>query len=349
MFIETHLDTINDEQVALAFIKSSNVQAFPCGRRRSTLIGNDLNNDGFVSEAEGFRIPFDPEARLNTEANNRKHSSLNGYTQTYLKSWNNNMDGKLVLSIAGYLFGISLATDYISEYGFCNHVFDTIINKIKKLDKDFDEESFTANHSRIYANIVIEDVQLFAGFQNYYTGVLQSQSTENTSQVLDLLCTDKNPEDINSYYFSGLSFSVAPLTGINETRSELKLNSRQTIISLCVLQKDAGVWCIHEAARLPEITHGDTENSVVLGDLTASSVTTPKATIADEFNVTAHGDIELTANAAAGSTGSISAESIKAKKLMQGNKPVPVIELAKSTDNYNNACWQLKITLDPKA
>lgn len=347
MFIETHLDTINDEQIALAFIKSSKVQAFPCGRRRSTLIGNDLNNDGLVSESEGFRIPFDPEARLNTEANNRKHSSLNGYTQTYLKSWNKDMDSQLVLSLAGYLFSISLATDYTSEYEFCDHVFGTIINKIKKLDKDFNEENFTASHSRIYANIVIEDVQLFAGFQSYYTGVLQSQSTENTAQVLDLLCADKNPEDVNSYYFSGLSFSVSPLTGIVETRSELKVNnSRQTIISLCILQKDDGVWHINEAARLPKIIHGDTADSVALGDLYANSVTTPKATITDEFNVSASGDIELTAGA--GGSGSISAEFLKAKKLVQGDKPVPVIELAKSKDSTNNECWQLKITLDPK-
>ena len=74
MFIETRSDTLANEKIKQTFVKSLNVQAFPCGRRRS-----DSNQV----------IPFDPEARLNTEANNRKHSGINGYTQTFLKSdWN---------------------------------------------------------------------------------------------------------------------------------------------------------------------------------------------------------------------------------------------------------------------
>ena len=60
MFIETH-KTEND--IDLTFIKSTCIQAYPCGRRRIP---------DQTAETAGFRIPFDPEARLNTEANNRK-------------------------------------------------------------------------------------------------------------------------------------------------------------------------------------------------------------------------------------------------------------------------------------
>ena len=120
MFIEKRYENDN----ILAFIKSKNIQVFPCGRRRSTDIAGT-----------GTRLPFDPEARLNTEANNRKHSSLNGFTQTYLKEWDTT-GKRLSLSIAGYLFDILLTnddTDYSEAEDFATELLGKLV-EISDLD-----------------------------------------------------------------------------------------------------------------------------------------------------------------------------------------------------------------------
>ena len=363
MFIETHVDNLYAEQLALTFIKSLNVQAFPCGRRRSAFI--DQNNNGKIDASETTRIPFDPEARLNTEANNRKHSGLNGYTQTYLNKWDvdNNM---LSISLAGYLFNITLEADCVSDAEFGYKVFETIRDKLVNMAANvegfsFDNESFNEN-SRIYANILIEDTQLFSGFHDYYTGVLRNQSADDfTPAVLDILCSNINAyeendptyhyyvDDPGSYYFSGLSFSVQPLTGSTDTTSERYIKeSRQTIVSLCLLEKVDGKWKIYEPAYLPKITHGPTADSIAIGDLYTTGLNTTSANITDKFTVQASGDIELRADTGVGHSGSITAEIVSAKKLIQNGMSVPVIKLAQSTDDKGEECWQLQINLGSK-
>ena len=331
MFIETHVDTINEnteneEQITRTFLKSANVQAFPCGRRRSTSLEADTNSDGTLEE---YRIPFDPEARLNTEANNRKHSSLNGYTQTYLKSWNEKEDGKLILSLAGYLFNITLSS-YCEPNTFGNAAVTAL-----------EEPSATC----IYANIVIKDTQLFQGFQNYSTEVLHNQlrlEADENEPFLDVLKDNTDAEDINNYYFSGLSFSAIPLTGIEKTRSEVykyisELDSHEILrerhVSLCILEKDATTsnWKIYEPARLPKVEHGDIEDSVKIKHLYLDSLVAKETD--STVDIEASGNIKLT-----GDNSTISAD-----KLLQNGYAVPTIELL----NKGSDRPQLKITLGP--
>jgi hypothetical protein len=80
MFIKqlTHSNLDQNKDIKLTFLQSLNVQVYPCGRRRSA-----VQNDG-----ENYYIPFDPEARLNTEFNNRKLASANGFTESYIDIWN---------------------------------------------------------------------------------------------------------------------------------------------------------------------------------------------------------------------------------------------------------------------
>ena len=260
MFIETHTSTIDGKELALTFVKSLNVKAFPCGRRRSTPFEPDGENI--------TRIPFDPEARLNTEANNTGRSSLNGYTNTYLKEWNKSTK-QLVLSIAGYLFTIDLPDEIVSEATFGNAVLASL--KVE-----------TATN--IYANILLEDVQLFQGDpKNYYTRVLRSQAAGDAmTDSLDLpiasVIASQSLADMqnkDNYYFSGLSFSAGPATGIDATRTEKLItvteNTKyQLVVSLCILDLvsdgDDTKWQIHQPAYLPFIEHGDIEDSVVVGD-----------------------------------------------------------------------------------
>jgi hypothetical protein len=252
---ETHkIADLDDNK--LAFVRSLNVQAYPCGRRKSSLVDAD-GNSGTVNDR--YYIPFDPEARLNTESNNRKYSSLNGFTQTYLK-WDQDV---LNIAIAGYLFKINLTDDLRIPNDFGTSIASLI------------EDS---SAEKIYANIIIESLMLFEGFNNYYTEVLRNQSdTESPSSSLDLLINDAtitDTSDAKNYYFSGLSFSSVPLALAltepapysNETRYFKKLekpdNSYQQLISLCILEKVDNEWQIHQPALLPQIEHGDTEGSI---------------------------------------------------------------------------------------
>lgn len=297
MFIETHID--ND--LVLTFVKSADIQAYPCGRRRSDVIDNDGDNN---TTSDRYRIPFDPEARLNTEANNRKHSSLNGYTQTYLNSWEDT-DKLLTLSLAGYLFTITLPSSTTSKNTFGTNVIDAL----KAGAEDAEIPNIEAAN-RIYANILLEDIHLFEGFKKYYTTVLRNQSAGTPELSLDLLQADiekdgsiDDRKDFNNYYFSGLSFSVEPLTGVRNTRSAKEIDVirdtvsgttvKQTLVSLCILEKVqkeingelTSVWDTHKPALLPKIKHGTAMDSIVVGETTATKITTPIANVASSLNV----------------------------------------------------------------
>ena len=265
MFNEVHEYTPKDStDIPLVFIKSRDVQVFPCGRRRSSDIGPADNS---------YRIPFDPEARLNTEANNIKHSSLNGFTQTYLKDFD---DVQLSLSLGGYLFNIMLEEGH-----------NTVKDFAEKLVKNLSASEPT----EIYANILVSSTQLFSntyvGKQlSYNTNVLSGMVASQDEAALDLLAEDAaSNETIDKYYFSGLAFSVVPVATLAKDEeydeeyfktSDECVKSGHKIISLRILEKAGGEWKIHEPARLPKIEHGDTEDSVILGDTTINSILTVK-------------------------------------------------------------------------
>ena len=189
---------IKDIQInnnGLVFIKSNAIKAFPCGRRRSGLVDADNNND---TVGDRYYIPFDPEARLNTEANNRKHSGLNGYKNTYLNSWNSSGDVSLV--IAGYLFDI--ASSYHS---------DAISDSITKFGKAVAGKLGGAVDN-IFVNIKLANMTFFAGSKTTpaaATEILRDQ----TISVQPLECLDQlygpnaDRDKPDSYYFYGLSFS----------------------------------------------------------------------------------------------------------------------------------------------
>ena len=367
MFIKIFENTVHEQALKRTFVKSAKIQAFPCGRRRSTEDTND------------YVIPFDPEARLNTEANNRKHSSLNGFTQTYLKDWNApaNENGKFSLSLAGYLFDILLPAE-------ANYTINTFAGAIA-------EKVNTTNY--IYANILIEDVYLYTskvgendtGSYDYFTSVLRNQSVSEYPELsLDLEATTGSRQRDN-FYFSGLSFSNLPLTGKAQTRSSTE-EGLQTEVSLCVFEKDTttGEWKIHEPARLPNIEHGATENSIVVGDVliqstvdnegnltvenhitsttleTTESATTKNLVVSEQadiktvnveknLNVTTTGskatisDLEamnanigtLNVDNSYGGDGCVSAETF-----MQDGSKVSIIDLVKKDDDF----WQLQIS-----
>lgn len=326
MFIETHTNG-----VTLTFIKSENVQVFPSGRRGAVIKDNTT-------------IPFDPEARLNTEANNRKQSGLSGYTQEYLKDWNNE---HLIISLAGYLFDINLATGYTDKDTFGSKIIEKLAAKVNSLKAEAggDTEAVANleamlnainNATAIYANILIEDVPLYSGEpKKYFTRILRNQAASDSDKpepYLDLLCTaladqlQTNPnvaQNFDNYYFSGLSFSVTPLTTKSDSstyNAESNLLTRETvahsrkedaetvvnqqIVSLRILEKvktstdgvtpEVWEWKIHQPAYLPKIEHGTTEDSIVVDETRVRENLTVDKDAEIRQNLTITGRVEVT-------------------------------------------------------
>lgn len=310
-----------DSDNNLIFINSLNIKAFPCGRRRSQLIDTDGNTN------DQYSIPYDPEARLNTEANNRRHSSLNGYSQTYLDSWDADSE-TLSLVLAGYLFNIDLKGIKVGELD---------VDKQQAQINSF-ANAINGEAESIYANIRIEEVPLFSGDNlNYTTSVLRNQTSSNSAEAcLDLpISSTQDLTNEENYYFSGLSFSTSPIAkpveGDNthvlvsniddKTRGVLNIYKdaqlHQQVISLYILKKVDGIWKIHEPAKLPKIEHGDAENSIKVGKIIS-------------------GDIS--------STGNISAKSISCN-----GASVAQVKLAETSDDNGNTCYQLQFTNVAKA
>ena len=255
---------IKNTDSSLVFVKSKDINIFPCGRRRSMLIDAD-NNDNTVSDR--YYIPFDPEARLSTEANNRKHTSLNGFRKSYILDFDSDEVNKTFsFVLEGYLISIKLGADYLT---------------VKKFADRLAQETNAANE--IFANITLRDVPFFDGsstVQKAYTEVLRDQVINNEfdepETCLDRLISsgyDKTKPE--SYYFSGLSFSNRALDTI-QTYSDGSDNSQvivQRTVSLKIFSKntDTGEWGLYNPSKLPKIEHGYEENSALIpGDLTVT-------------------------------------------------------------------------------
>lgn len=238
MFITSQDDS------SLIFIKSKYINAFPCSRRRSTLVASA---SGTVSDK--YYIPFDPEARLNTEANNRKHSGLNGFKQSYLYDWNETT-GKLCIVLAGYWFDI--------------HLSDTL--KTPSELGEYLESLFAAgNLTKIYAKIKMASTPFFSGgggVPEARTSVLIHQTADAAiPNSLDMLYNEGDPQEIDSYYFAGLTLT-----------HQQKTTESENIVYLPILEKSDNRWRICESSRLPNVEHGSATNSVKVGLLEADSV-----------------------------------------------------------------------------
>ena len=334
MFIETHKAVQNDD-LYLTFLKSLVVQTYPCGRRRSKIERGGTDSPSY--------LPVDPEARLNTEANNRKYTSLNGFTQTYLNSCS---DKVLSLALAGYSFTIDLNS--LNTTG--NDTAETIVAAFgQKAIEALTGTSTVLDGSKIYANIRMQNVKLFSGSDNnYYTTILRDQTDSVKPRTeLDILkyiesATSFDIDDLHNYYFSGLSFSTSPLTEylnydedeyylesleLGETRNIVNVykkeinsdidNLYQQVVSLCILENKEGTWKLYEPARLPHIEHGEEEDSIVLNKVNLNSLTAVDIEV-DELKV----NTKINAETA----------EVKTKTLYQNGNQVPMLEMTEQTD-----------------
>jgi hypothetical protein len=272
--------TAQDGDTKLAFVQSSKINVSPCGRRRTDII-NDTTK---------YRIPFDPEARINTELSTRKASGSAGFYSSFFKHFidsDKQREGEFAFNIAGYSFVIKLDrlanSSPLKAYD-CAALCGEICAALEP-----------GEINEIYANIKIASIALYeAGynFVDYSTMILrdQAQTGDTPLTYLDIqrdISTEKSTK-LDEYYFSGMSFSSVPVTKLGEdvdgiVRETLSLNNssaaasarniyknnilRQQEFSIRLFEKIGGKWHVCEEAKLPNIKHGDTEDSVVIQDL----------------------------------------------------------------------------------
>lgn len=245
----------NSEQY-LSFLGSKYVKVFPCGRRRAY-------------KKDGTPIPFDPEAKLNTELNNRKVSGLNSLNESFYvgQEWSTDL---LRLVIGGYSFDIELADSCKNIADFCNKATELIGN----------------NDKAIYANIKLSKIQIYesndssydsSSALDSYTWVLKNQSDDTNISYLDIKIKD-DPATIDDFYFSGLSFSTYPLVDGMTTDTDYAhspIYSSDTVtqqdFSIKLFIYDKG-WKLNPTILLPELSHGDTDKSVRFTELQADKM-----------------------------------------------------------------------------
>ena len=240
----------------LSFLGSKYVKVFPCGRRRAY-------------KKDGTPIPFDPEAKLNTELNNRKVSGLNSINESFYvgQEWSTDL---LRLVIGGYSFDIELADGYKNIVDFCDKTTEFIGN----------------NDKAIYANIKLSKIQIYesndssydsSNALDSYTWVLKNQSDDTDISHLDIeIKTD--PSTIDDFYFSGLSFSTYPL--VDDMTTDIDYAHGPIYSSADITQQDFSIklfiydkgWKLNPAILLPELSHGDTDKSVRFTELQADKM-----------------------------------------------------------------------------
>ncbi len=275
-----------NEILQLCFVKSLDISVYPCGRRNSTIIEQNPN-----TRLDDYYYPFDPEARLNTEYNNRHITGINGFTHTFIKNWRTFEDSgpetsaeraNLEIVLGGYSFRIPECTSP-DDFGkaFKNFIFNDVY-------KNTDAKNIpNINKSnKIYANIRLEKVPLYSSLNalsiDVSTWILRNQSdTVQAEPSLDRLINTATPnskkdesEATANYYFSGLSFTATPIADFESTKtiynkddiqtygvkfySDEENRNEQVVISLCMLEYDSDQdkWLIYQPSLLPNIRHG---------------------------------------------------------------------------------------------
>lgn len=205
------------------FIASKNIKAYPCGSR-------------------GY---FDPEAKLNTEYNVRRHTTLNGFTNSFIQSYEEDSDGNININF------------FVNGYNF-------EINNLPKSELPA---------GNIYAEIVLTNRQLYSltlenlpnssdsSQVNYDTSVLANQWSDET------LALDFETEGI--YFFAGLVLTTSD--------SPLEDNHfRLLLFNVTLVESEVSVE-VFQKSLLPVVEHGEAQDSTVI----PGALTVKKELVAD--------------------------------------------------------------------
>lgn len=217
------------------FLPSQSINIFPCSRRGQANIDN---------KAEFY----DPEARLNTERTNRIGTAINGFTDSFIESYENNT---LVFVLAGYR--VEIKNFEPSEIADALNVNTT--NKIYA-------------HLSIHDQILVNSVSIDTSITDYYTELLYRQAT--SSEIIDTQSLDVKVS-VGSV-FTGISFvSAVDTDGEGKVVAPADYVSGRQLLSRNLLlftkSGETDSWVLEQTSLLPKIAHDEAEDSIVVEEL----------------------------------------------------------------------------------
>jgi len=232
LILENNTDDIR------VFISSENINVFPCSRRGQKTI-------------TGYASNWDPEARLNTERTNRLHTAINGFTDDFIVSYEEQKDeagtgtGKyrLIFVLAGY---------YIEIKDF-------------NLDNIIGIEALNLNTGTIYAHLSLHD-NIPLDVSGYYTELLYKQSSKVDHNLIDVEYSDST-NNASGYFFMGVSFTSAPVEDEVQVGTGANLQTHTLAsfdLPLFSKTDGDGNWQLVQTSLLPKIEHGETTDSIVV-------------------------------------------------------------------------------------
>lgn len=267
MFNKVHqIGSGTNSEEFLVFAGSKYVKAFPCGRRRAY-------------ETDNTPVPFDPEAKLNTELNNRKIVGTSGFANSFYngQEWSTST---LKLVIGGYSFELDLNSDNSALNDFCNNIAKKIYFAEHNAEATVTQlKDFIKNYNNLFVNIKLAKVKLYESAEDgldSYTWMLKNQSNDDNISWLDLPETANGSTEVDNFYFSGLSFSLSPVVDTQIDSNETLYHaydsdSTQQNFSFKLFIYSNNSWKLNPFALLPKITHGDSVDSVQITELQTGS------------------------------------------------------------------------------
>lgn len=225
------INVLSDSEANRVFLSSRNINVFPCSRR-----GRE--------ELEDSIKQYDPEARLNTERTNRLHTAVNGFTKSFIDSFNTyditvkDENGEeretetntLIFVLAGY---------YVEAKNFNPTAIASALG--------------SSTGGTIYAHLSLYDKASLSA-EGYFTEILYRQfATTTDSQYLDITYSDTNT---TNDFFVGISFTK---------EAELDKTLNIPSYNLPLFTYSGSNWELVQTSLLPKVEHGETEDSIKLG------------------------------------------------------------------------------------
>ena len=215
------------------FFKSKDIKVFPSSFRGT------YKSDTSPSAAD---ITFDPEARLNTEANfilPKNTLNIQG-KDSYIIEYNETKN-KITFILGGYYFEILNLSEYLSEIS--NKYIGITLRPVALLSSsDFEKDQFKLDSDR--------------------TSKVLGSWIDNSGDILDFL------ESTNNCYC---------FTGLKVLDSEDDKNNCSAVLKLFTETGE-----INYAACLPNITHGEGENTLLHGEGLKAAY--PNQTVVGKYN-----------------------------------------------------------------
>lgn len=334
---------VSDGSPSRVFIKSSDINIFPCSRR------------GQVSSTSNGIMYYDPEARLNTERTNRIHTATNGFKASFISneclttSGTFTDDSTLKFVLAGYTIevqnftpaeiaaalGISTGTIY-AYLGIQPNVLVNSTYSTEILYRQLPSDLISSNYLDVPYDKVSPTIDFFMGVS--FTSSADVNDASVVPFTLPLFAKAEGD-------WALVQTSLLPKIDHDNTANSVVVDTLrvsgdlQVDTNINIGTDSTGGTLSAKKISVPntEITETGIETALVRAD----SIESDGLAIGEAITIIKDGKAVTTVGNYISTEGNIGAAEISADKLTQNNNPVPAIKV----DEVGGK-WQLQITTD---